>query len=84
MNDIVKVRIPPQLEPKLLEYCARHGVTRAEAVARALDQYPDCDAGGVNPCSLAADLIPRAGVKTLQSDNFRVLARKTFCGGHFR
>jgi len=41
-------------------------------------------AGSVNPYSLAADLIPQRGVKTIQSDRIRELARKAFRGPRAR
>jgi len=84
MSEIINARIPPRVEEKLSEYCARRGVTRTEAVVRALDQYLDHEAGGASAYSLAADLIPRLGVKALQSDNVRELARKAFRGPRSR
>ena len=84
MSDIINARIPPRVEEKLAEYCAKRGVTRTEAVVRALDRYLDQEAGGTSPYSLAADLIPRTGVKTLQSENVRELARKAFRGTRAR
>ena len=84
MGDIVNARIPPGLEQKLADYCVKRGVTRTEAVTRALDHYLDREAGGVSPYSLAADLIPPRGVKKLQSGNVRELARKAFRGQRAR
>jgi len=84
MGDIINARIPPRVEEKLAEYCARRGVTRTEAVVRALDDYLDKDTGGASPYSLAADLIPAKGVKKLQSGNVRELARKAFRGPRAR
>ena len=80
MSDIINARIPPQIEQKLADYCAKRGVTRTEAVVRALDHYLDRDAGGASPYSLAADLIPPRGVKELQSGSVRKLARRAFRG----
>lgn len=80
MGDIINARIPPRVEEKLAEYCARRGVTRTEAVVRALDDYLDKETGGSSPYSLAADLIPSKGVKELQSGRVRELARKAFRG----
>ena len=80
MADTVNARIPPRIEQKLAEYCARRGVTRTQALVRALDRYLDQESGGATPYSLAADLIPAKGVKALQSGNVRALARKAFRG----
>lgn len=80
MSDVVNARIPPHVEEKLADYCAKRGITRSEAVVRALDRYLDEEAGGVSAWSLAADLIPPRGAKGLQSDNVRELARKAFRG----
>ena len=80
MSDIINARIPPQIEQKLADYCAKRGVTRTEAVVSALDHYLDRDAGGASPYSLAADLIPPRGVKELQAGHVRKLARRAFRG----
>ena len=80
MADTVNARIPPRIEQKLAEYCAKRGVTRTQALVRALDRYLDQESGGASPYSLAADLIPAKGVKALQSGNVRALARKAFRG----
>ena len=78
MANFITARIPPRVEQKLAEYCVKHGVTRSEAVVRALDQYLDAAAGGANAYSLAADLIPRRGTRRVRSDRVRELARKAF------
>ena len=78
MTDVINARVPPRVEEKLAEYCARRGVTRTEVVVRALDHYLDREAGGASAYSLAADLIPRRGAKEIQSSNVRELARKSF------
>lgn len=78
MANFITARIPPRVEQKLAEYCVKHGVTKSEAVVRALDQYIDADAGGVNLAALAADLIPRRGTRRVQSDRARELVRKAF------
>jgi len=80
MSSTVNARISPHLEQKLAEYCAKRGVTRSEAVVRALDQYLDAAADGVSAWTLAADLVPEKGVDSLQSDNARALARKAMRG----
>jgi hypothetical protein len=84
MSGVINARVPPGVEQKLAEYCAKRGITRTEAVVRALDQYLDRETGGVSPYSLAADLIPRRGAKELQSGNVRELARKAFRGSRSR
>ena len=78
MGKIINARLPPRVEEKLARYCARRGTTRTEAVVKALDDYLDKETGGASAYALAVDLIPRKGVKTLQSDNARLLARKAF------
>jgi len=78
MSAIINARIPPRVEQKLADYCAKRGITRTDAVVRALDHYLDHDAGGVSPYSLAADLIPLRGVKELRSDKVRELASRAF------
>ncbi len=78
MGETVNARIPPRVEQKLAQYCARQGVTRTEAIVRALDQYLDQSSGGPDAYSLAADLIPPEGVPALQSDRVRDAARKAF------
>jgi hypothetical protein len=78
MGDTITARIPPRVEEKLAEYCAKRGTTRTEAIVRALDEYLDKDIGGASPYSLAADLIPRKGARDIQSGNVRELARKAF------
>lgn len=84
MGTNINARLPLRVEQKLAEYCAKRGVKRSEAVLRALDQYLDQDSGGVNAYSLAADLIPSQGIKELQADNARALARKAFRGSRSR
>ena len=80
MGDSINARIPPRIEQKLAEYCALQGITRSEAVLRALDRYLDAESGGESAYSHAADLIPQKGTKALQSDRVRELARKAFLG----
>jgi len=84
MSAVINSRIPPRVEQKLADYCAKRGITRTEAVVRALDHYLDRDSGGASPYSLAADLIPPLGVKELQSAKVRELARKAFRGSRSR
>ena len=76
MGETITARIPPHVEQKLAEHCANRGITRTEAIVRALDDYLDKDTGGASPYSLAVDLIPRKGVNEIQSGNVR--GRKRF------
>ena len=78
MGNTINARIPPRIEQKLAEYCANKGVSRSEAVVRALDEYLDRSSGGTSAHSLAADLIPANGIPEIQSANVRDLARKAF------
>lgn len=80
MSNIINARIPPRIDQKLADYCAKRGVTRTQAVTHALDIYLDNETGGASAYSLAADLIPARGVKKLQSGNVRGRARKAFRG----
>jgi hypothetical protein len=80
----INARIPPRVEQKLAEYCARSGMTRSEAVVRALDGYLDRAGGGASAYALAADLIPRRGAKAVRSDRVRELARRAFRGSRAR
>ena len=80
MASTVNARIPPRVEQKLAEYCARSGLTRSEALIRALDGYLDRAGEGVSAYSLAADLIPKRGSAAIRSDKVRELARKAFRG----
>ena len=84
MGETITARIPPRVEEKLAEYCAKRGTTRTEAIVRALDDYLDKDTGGASPYSLAADLIPPKGIKEIQSGDVRELARKAFRGPRAR
>lgn len=80
VTDIINARVPPGVQEKLAEYCAKQGVTRSEVVVRALDRFLDEAAGGTNAYALAADLIPKRGAAKLQSSKARGLARKAFGG----
>ena len=84
MGTHINARLPLRVEQKLTEYCVKRGVKRSEAVLRALDQYLDQESGGANAYSLAADLIPEAGIKEIRADNVRALARKAFRGSRSR
>jgi hypothetical protein len=84
MAPTLNARLPPRVEQKLTEYCAKRGIKRTEAVVRALDQFLDSESGGVNAYTLAADLIPGEGVTTVQSENVRELASRAFRGKRSR
>lgn len=80
MPHTVNARITPHLEQKIAEYCVKRGVTRSEAVVRALNQYLDASTDGVSAWSLAADLVPAKGVDAIQSENASAIARKAMRG----
>lgn len=80
MSRTINARIPPRVEQKLAEYCAKRGVTRSQAVLQALEAYLDKAEGGAAPYALAADLIPARGAADLQSDKVREIARRAFRG----
>lgn len=84
MAATINARIPPKVEQKLAEYCARSGLSRTEAVVRALDRYLDRTSGGESAYALAADLIPRRGAKEIRSDKVRELARRALRGARAR
>jgi hypothetical protein len=84
MSRTLTARIPPRVEQKLAEYCTRQGVTRTEALVRALDQYLDRSSGGSDAFALAADLIPKRGAREIQSTQVRKLARAAFRGARSR
>jgi predicted nucleic acid-binding protein len=76
MRSTVNARIPPRVEQKLAEYTTRRGVTRSQAVVRALDRFLDREMGGRDAYSLAADLIPAEGIARIQADRVRERARR--------
>jgi hypothetical protein len=80
MTGTLTVRIPSRMEQKLAEYCEQLGVTRTDAVVRALDDYLDRQSRGNDAYALAADLIPKRGAAKLQSGAVRKLARAAICG----
>lgn len=84
MRNTVNARIPPRVEQKLAEYCARRGVTRSQVVVRALDRFLDREMGGQDAWSLVADLIPAEGIARIQADRVREIARKAFRGTRAR
>lgn len=84
MSSVINARMPLRVEQKLADYCAKHGVTRSEAVVRALERYLDEQAGSVDGYSLAVDLIPAQGAKALQADKARILAKRAFRGSRSR
>jgi hypothetical protein len=84
MSNTINARIPPRVEQKLAEYCAKSGVTRSQAVLRALEEYLDKTQGGAGPYALAVDLIPAKGVSQVQADKVREIARRAFRGSRTR
>jgi predicted DNA-binding protein len=78
MSRTINARMPPRVAQKLAEYCAKSGVTRSQAVLRALEEYLDKAEGGAVPYALAVDLIPAKGAPELQSDKIREIARRAF------
>ena len=84
MRRVLNARLPLRVEQKLADYCAKRGVTRSEAVVRALDRYLDEESRGIDGYSIAVDLIPARGVDDLQSTQARKLARKSFLGSRSR
>ena len=84
MPDTLNARIPPRVEQKLAEYCAKHGLTRTDATVRALDAYLDREGSGGDAYALAADLIPKRGDPKLQSKAVRKLARSALRGSRAR
>ncbi len=83
-RNFITARLPSRVEQKLADYCVKHGMTRSQAVVRALDQYLDAGPGTVNAYSLAVDLIPRRGTKRVSSTRVRELARKAFARSRTR
>jgi len=55
----ISIRLPPQVEQKLAEYCVVHRVTKSEAVKRALKQMLDANAKGASPYELGAEFFER-------------------------
>ncbi|MBI2961189.1 MAG: hypothetical protein HYY28_12825 [Betaproteobacteria bacterium] len=84
MSQTLNARIPLRIEQKLAEYCARQGVTRTDAVVRALDAYLVGQSAGGSAYALAQDLIPKRGAPSLQSNAARKLARNAFRGSRAR
>ena len=84
MRRTINARISPHLEQKLADYCAKRGVTRSEAVVRALDLHLDSAAVGLSAWSLVVDLIPEQAVEKIQSSSVRDLARKAMRGTRAR
>jgi hypothetical protein len=81
---MLNARMPPRVEQKLAEYCAKHGLTRTEVTVRALDAYLEREAGPGDAYALAADLIPKRGAPRLQSRDARKLVRSAVRGPRAR
>lgn len=84
MRSSINARLPPRVEQKLADYCAKRGVKRSEAVISALDCFLNVENGGPTPYALVADLIPQRGTSQVQSNDVRALARKAFGGSRAR
>ena len=52
----LSVRIPDKVEQELAEYCAKHCVTKSEAVKQALMDLLSANAGKPSPYDLGKDL----------------------------
>ena len=53
----LSVRIPARVEQDLADYCVKNGVSKSEAVKKALDQFLSDKTAGQTPYELAKDLI---------------------------
>ena len=53
----LSVRIPARVEQELADYCARNGVSKSEAVKKALDQFLSDNSAGQSAYELGKDLI---------------------------
>lgn len=53
----LSVRIPARVEQELADYCARNGVSKSEAVKKALDQFLSDKSTGQSAYDLGKDLI---------------------------
>jgi hypothetical protein len=84
VSESVNARIPMRVREKLAQYCTKQGLTQTETIIRALDQYLDHVSGGPDAYSLVADLIPPKGLRTIQAERVRGLARKAFRGARSR
>ncbi len=55
----LSVRLPPRVEQRLADYCASHGITRTDAVKRALEQMLSTGAGQPSPYELGEEFFAR-------------------------
>ena len=53
----LSVRIPPRVEQDLADYCAKNGLSKSEAVKKALDEFLSAKSNKRSPYELAKDLI---------------------------
>ena len=64
----LSVRIPPRVEQELAEYCAKHRVSKSEAVNRALDEFLSAQGSERSPYELVKDLIGPADAGAATED----------------
>lgn len=76
----LNARLPKDLERYLADHCRQTGETRTQVVREALAVYLVQDPKIAPPTAadLALELIPVKGVRAIQSDNVKALARAAF------
>ena len=76
----LSVRIPPRVEQELADYCAKHRVSKSEAVKKALEQFLSTGSEH-SPYDLVKDLIgsaPTTGGTEDTARNTKQLLRDRF------
>lgn len=79
----LSVRIPARVEQELADYCASNGMSKSEAVKKALDQFLSARSTGQSPYELAKDLIgPHTDERAVDdvARNTKQLLRERFRG----
>jgi len=78
----VSVRLSPEVEKKLADYCAAHKVTKSEAIRRALEQMFEAAEGRPSPFDVGREFF----VRNLRTKPTRDVARhsKRLLLEHFR
>lgn len=76
----LSARLPRDLQQDLADHCRLTGETRTQVVRKALAGYLERDPKITPPTAadLALDLIPVEGVRAIQSNNVKALARAAF------
>ena len=77
------VRLPDRVEQELAEYCAKHRLSKSEAVKLALDKLLAAGAGKPSPYDLGTDLFgPHTDAKPTEDTarNSKRLLREYFRG----